>query len=323
MSLNISQSKLKTWRSCRKAYHYKYGLKITKKHKSYPFLRGEIIHDMMEQHYLGKKPWAVFRKHMKANERIIRINPEEYGDMENQIKLLMKGYFAFYKNEKLKPLMVEHEFRVKLMAGVYLTGKIDMVARESKMRWLMEHKCHNIIPSGSTVPYTNIQSSLYKWAYEKEFGKPVEGIMWNYLWGKQQSIPQLLKNGEMSKRSTSLTWAMYKKALIDNDLDPADYQDMKEKLEGNELNFYQRKYLPVDNTMVGNIIEDTKTTAKEIMKYASKDQTRNLGRDCDYCEFKNLCLAQLKGLDHKFILKSEFKERKKDEKQPKKNSKKN
>lgn len=313
MTFEVSQSKIKTWRQCRKAYDYKYIQKLTKKYKPMPFLRGDIVHQMLEAHYQDKDPWKPFKKVIRENEKVLRTHVEEYGDLEGQLKTLMRGYFEFYEDEKLKPLEIEKEFRVPLTKGIYITGKMDLIAKHQNMKWMVEHKCHNIIPSSSVVPYSNMQSSIYVWAYNQENKKPLDGIMWNYLLGKPLSTPELLKNGEMSRRNSNTTWSLYKKALKAAKLDPADYEDMKEKLKGNEDLIYQRTYVPTNQHMMDIVVEDAVTTAKEMEKLGGKDTTRNLGRHCDYCEFKTLCLAQLKGLDDNFILKSDFKKRKKDE----------
>lgn len=313
MSFEFSQSKMKVWRHCRNAYYYKYIMKITKKHKNVFFLRGEIIHDMLEQHYLGNDPWKAFKKQMEANQKILSHHREEYGDLEGLIRTLMTGYFKFYKGEPIKPIKVEHEFRVLMDDKIYVTGKIDLIARETKQKLnlMTEHKCHNKIPNDSIVPFTNLQSSLYLWAVEKELDMKLDGTLWNYLLGKPLSTPMLLKSGEMSRKNINTTWPIYRDALKAANLEPEDYFDMRERLKGNEQQIYQRKIIPADKTMTDNIIQDTLVTAKEMRKYGGKDRTRNLSRDCDGCEFKNLCLAQLKGHDDNFILKSDFKERKK------------
>lgn len=312
MSFDVSQSKVKTWRHCRKAYDYKYTQNLTKKFKSMPFLRGDIVHQMLEAHYLGKNPWKVYDRLIRENEKPLRVYQEEYGDLANNLKTLMTGYFAFYENEKIKPIKVEHEFRVKLIKDIYITGKIDMIAKHQKMKWLGEHKCHNVIPSSSIIPVANIQSPLYLWAYEKETGQTLDGVLWNYLLGKPLPVPQLLKSGEMSRKKTSTTWPIYKAALKEAGLNPKDYLDVKEELAGNEEIIYQRKLLPKNQLIIDNIIEDYKTTALEMQKLGGKDTTRNLGHDCDRCEFKTLCMAQLQGLDDNYILKADFKQRDKD-----------
>ncbi len=311
--MDVSQSKIKTWRQCRMQYHYKYILKLTRKHKPYPFMRGSILHNMLEAHYKGQDAWKPYREACKRYEKLFRIEREEYGDLPKDLKVLMDGYFAFYKKDELTPLEIEKEFRVKLVGNIFLCGKIDMIARAQKLKWMTEHKCHNTIPSGSLVPYTNLQSNSYVWAYEKETGKALDGICWNYLWGKPATKPKLLKNGVMSTRKTTLTWPMFRQALIDAKLEPTDYLKVKQELAGNEANFYQRKFIPIDKKLTENILEDTKATALEIEKLAGKDKTRNIGFHCDKCEYRKPCEAQLRGLDYNYILKADFIERKKKE----------
>jgi hypothetical protein len=312
MSFEVSQSKVKTWRHCKKAYDYKYIQKLTKKFKPMPFLRGDIVHQMLEAHYLKKDPWPIFNKLIKDNEKPLRIYQEEYGDLAGNLKNLMTGYFSRYKKEDLKPIEVEHEFRVKLVGNIYVVGKIDLIARSQGMKWLGEHKCHNNIPTSSITPVANIQSPMYLWSYMKETGKKLDGVLWNYLLGRPLPVPQILKSGEMSRKKTSTTWPIYRAALKEAGLDPKDYLDMKEQLAGNEELIYQRKHIPTNKTIIENVVEDFKHTAQEIQKLGGKDTTRNLSWDCDRCEFKTLCTAQLQGLDYNFILKSDFKKREKD-----------
>lgn len=307
--MEVSQSKIKSWRQCRQAYDYKYIQGLTKKFKPMPFMRGTIIHNMLEAHYLKKDPWKSFKKDIKENDKAIRLNPEEYGDLSGHLKILMEGYFEFYKKDKLKIISVEDEFRTQLVNDIYLVGKRDLVAQEDGLNWMTEHKCHNKIPDGSMIPYANLQSALYVWEYNKNNSKKLDGIMWNYLWGKPPTVPQLLKDGTMSKRSSQLTWPMYKTALKEAKLNPADYVDVKQELTGNESLYYSRKKVPLNKTLINNIVEDAKITALEIQKFAGKDKTRNLGYNCERCEFKNLCMAQLKGLDTNFIIKADFKRR--------------
>lgn len=307
--MEVSQSKIKTWRACRQAYHYKYVEKLTKKFKPMPFMRGEIIHNMLEAHYLGNDPWKFFKKSLKEHEKALRLNPEEYGDLPGNLKILMEAYFEFYKKEKLKVISVEEEFRTKLVGNIYIVGKKDLVAQEKGLNWLMEHKCHNKIPDGSMIPYANLQSAIYVWEHNTNNKTQLDGIMWNYLWGKPPSMPKILKSGEMTRRSSQLTWPMYKNALKQNKLNPNDYLDVKDELAGNESLYFQRKPIPLNKNLIKNIVEDAKVTAQEIQKLAGKDKTRNLGYNCEKCEFKNLCMAQLKGLDTNFIIKSDFKRR--------------
>lgn len=280
-----------------------------------PFLRGDIVHQMIEAHYKKEDPWAVFNKMIEENCDLLRIHAEEYGDLEGLLRTLMTGYFKHYKKEDLKAVSIEGEFKTEIAKGIYLNGKRDMIGISQGMRWMVEHKCHNIIPTSSAVPYHNTQSSIYVWTYNREHEKKVDGVMWNYLLGKPLPRPQLLKNGTLSKKITKTTWAVYKEEIKRHGLKLKDYYDVREQLLGNEEQVYQRQIVPNNEKMMDTIVEDMITSAREMEKLGGKDTSRNIDRHCDYCEFKNLCFAQLKGLDDNFILKSDFKRREKYERE--------
>lgn len=307
MTFEVSQSKLNTWRTCRNLYHYKYVMRLERKSKAMPLMRGTIVHEMLEAHYKGKNPWKPYEVAIKKYSKLFRVEREEYGDLPTDIKSLMLGYFSFYKNEDLKPLKVEYDFRVKLPSTkIFLVGKIDLIATSQGLKWITEHKCRNNIPSGSVIPYANLQASSYTWAYKEETGEKIDGVLWNDLWGKPATKPQMLKNGTMSKRHSSTTWPVYRQALIENNLEPSDYFDVKKQLKGNENQFYQRKFLPIDQRMTKSILDDTVITSLEIERLKGKDRTRNLGYHCDRCEMKDLCMAELKNLDAEFIIKAKY-----------------
>lgn len=319
--LEIHQSALKTWRRCHKAYDYKYIQRLQKRHTPNALIRGTIVHAMIEAKAKGEDPWEVFDKFIEENNKVFK-EEEEYFGIEEMISDIMEGYFAYYRNDDLKPVTIkkdsevryaEHSFLVPLIEeeNIYFGGIIDMIVSDSKDRvWLMDHKTHKTLPKGD-LSYLNIQSNLYAWAMNqlKELPNPV-GMVWNYIRWKQPSKPQLLKNGSLSKSSKiDTTWDIYKKAIREAGLDIKDYEDMKEALEGKEEDFYVRHYLPFNKHVQNAIVEDAKSTALEIKYKAGKLKDRNITRDCSWCEFYPLCQAELKGLDTSTILKFDFKEK--------------
>jgi hypothetical protein len=276
---------------------------------------------MIEAKAKGEDPWEVFDKFIEENNKVFK-EEEEYFGIEEMISDIMEGYFAYYRNDDLKPVTIkkdsevryaEHSFLVPLIEeeNIYFGGIIDMIVSDSKDRvWLMDHKTHKTLPKGD-LSYLNIQSNLYAWAMNqlKELPNPA-GMVWNYIRWKQPSKPQLLKNGSLSKSSKiDTTWDIYKKAIREAGLDIKDYEDMKEALEGKEEDFYVRHYLPFNKHVQNAIVEDAKSTALEIKYKAGKLKDRNITRDCSWCEFYPLCQAELKGLDTSTILKFDFKEK--------------
>ena len=311
--IKISQSMLKTFRKCHKAFDYKYRQNLQRKKKEASLLRGSCVHEMIEAKANGKDPWETFETYIENNKPLFIEQDPEYENLIDMVTNIMEGYFSYYKNDPLKPLpfkgkFAEHEFTVELTKDIILTGVIDMIVEDPKLGiGIMDHKTHKILPTGD-IAYSNIQSALYAWAMTQleEFPNP-QFMVWNYIRWKEPTKPKLLKSGKMSTSLGDTTWRVYRKALIEAGLDPKDYEEVKAQLEGRESEFFVRQYLPINKTIMENIKEDTIETATQIQTTNYKD--RNITRDCNYCEFYSLCQAELKGLDSEMVKKYEYIER--------------
>jgi len=320
--LIIHQSGLKTFRKCHRCWYYKYIEELEKVKKGSALLRGTCCHAMIEAKANGKDPWVPYEEFIKENKQIFIEEEELYGNIEEMICNIMEGYFKYYKNDNLIPIKIgdkfaEHKFSLPIYDGIILEGVIDMIAKDQSDRiWLVDHKTHKNIPSGDTA-YYNMQSALYAFAMKAldEFPNP-DGVCWNYIRWKDQTKPELLKNGTMSKKKIDTTWETYEKALLENGLNPQDYLDVKEALQNKESEFYVRQYLPLNDTILQNVYEDALTTAKQIKEYRDRpkeDFDRNLTRDCSWCEFYPLCQAELRGLDVEFMKKVDYRKKQKGE----------
>ncbi len=317
MTFVVHQSTLKCWRSCRRKYFYRYIMKLEKRKPPAPLLRGRVVHEMIEFMLEGKDPWVPYQEMVKQYSKLFDEEREKYGDMPVEVKLLMEGYFKWYKKDPLKPITpkgskkkAEHKFSVKLTDSILLEGMIDVVVQDSAKRvWLGDHKTHKQLPAGD-VKYSDIQSALYTWVMPQIGFPSPNGVVWNYLRWKAPTIPELLKNGEMSRRKgIDTTWDVYRAALVENKLDPKNYQDMKEELEGKEGDFYVRSYLPVKKQMQETLVEEAQITAREIKRKGGKDTTRTTDKQCSWCEYYEICNAELRGLDTDFMMKKLYKEK--------------
>ena len=313
----VSQSKLRTWRRCHRQYYYQHILKLTRRAPPNPLVRGTIIHSMIENFISGLDPWKAWAEAQKTYGKLFKQEREEYGDIPGDIEALMHAYFRWYEKDPLSYYEVdghyaEHFFQVPLTPGIIMEGTIDSSAYSRDKRfWMVEHKSHKEIPRGD-IKYSDIQSGIYTWVMP-QIGLPKpDGVMWNYIRMKRPTVPEPLKNGEMSRRDIDTTWEVYETALKKAKLNPRDYLDMKSKLAGKEGEFFIRVALPISKVIQENLIEEAVITAREIKRKAGIDKTRNIDRHCTYCSFYMLCQAQLRGLDDKAILKLQFKQEEKD-----------
>lgn len=295
--ITFSQSKIKCWRRCHKQYRYKYDQGLIRRQSPVALARGITLHEMLDAHVLGKDwrtPLETYRQNyhrMFSEERESFSTPEE-------LESIFLRYQAFYKDDGLNyEGRTEIEVQVEYQ-GLVFKGIIDKLPRDNQGRvFVCDHKTHRIIPD-EDARFSDIQTILYYWALRQN-GEQVDGVLWDYIRTKTPTVPEKLKSGGISKRANIDTDVeTYLKAIHDNGLDPADYQDMLEKVKRNV--FFKRIYLPKPNEMlVQSVVNDFFSTANEIIH--SKSEVRNLTKDCKRCSYYQLCTAEVRGLDTKFI----------------------
>jgi hypothetical protein len=319
--LTVSNSRLNTWRNCHKMHYFKYVMKLTPKVKGSALLRGSAIHECLEYYYSGKswlKPYKEFKK--QFNSKLMAEERALAGDLPKMVYDLMKGYIDCYENEDedLNFLKQELEFTVSLEVPHYgdrikIMGFIDFIAEDDKGIIIGETKTHKKFPEYD-VRLFNIQSSIYAWVIKDALklypGKNINRVMWNYIKAKEPSRPRLLKpdkNGKqlLSKaRLDSLPNVVYD-AIKEHGLNPKNYQDLIAAQTYDS--FYRRDILRIDSRVVNSVLEDARDTSRQIYEQPLlKD--RNISKNCSWCDFKNLCQAELCNPDSDldFLIKADY-----------------
>lgn len=80
--------------------------------------------------------------------------------------------------------------------------------------------------------------------------------------------------------------------------------------KGNENNFFFRVEQDVYPEMVDDVFDGFRYTCGDILYQGEKNKTKNLTRDCSWCEYRDICLAELSGGDREYVISEKF-ERKK------------
>jgi hypothetical protein len=138
---------------------------------------------------------------------------------------------------------------------------------------------------------------------------------------KAPMIPEVLKNGELSKRANIDTDVhTYREAIRENGLDEKPYREFLKKLEGKDRTFFERVPLPAPSKhLINEVVEDARQSAimaKKALKTGKAPRSMS-GFNCSGCEFRTLCEAEVRGLDHKFIRKRDYEIRKEHHKEKK------
>jgi len=317
-AVRVSNSSIKTWRKCKREYYYKFILKLEKKRAPAPLYKGKIIHELLEARINGQDWRPLMEKYLKEFDGLLEEEKDLYGDLRKDLPIIMNGYERIYAEEDLQYYekagqRAEFHFSIPLdgkplpETELVFQGKIDTIAKDSKERtWLMEHKTFKNLPD-ENFRFANQQAILYTWVMPQIGFPEATGVIWDYIRTKIPTEPQVLKSGKLSKaKKIDTTYDVYLQAILDNNEDPEEYQDILQQLKGNEINFYRRIHMPVRKAMVQPVVEDLIETAKEIKALHDVAKARSLDRHCTYCSFRSLCQAELQGLDTEFIMKAEY-----------------
>jgi len=333
MALALSYSGATTWRTCQQRYWYRYEESIKPKVGSTPPLKlGNWIHTYLERYYKGlQRKYDPARVHAYALEYTER----DYGDeIEALIEVaLMVGeedlakefqglaalgldicsrYFEVVGKsdaERYEIMLVEQRLNTAANDDLRVVGVVDLVVRdlERGVTQMWDHKSTGRIPSrGSHM--LDMQEVLYAAMLHEQRGIQVDELLWNYLNTTPLVEPSINKDGSVSKRKDiDTTPEMYLAAIERQDRDPEDYEEVLTALRrrdvgGNRFQRHQVTLLPeAESVVIGDLIR----TSEEIRLAKNNPSfvpVRNLGFNCNYCDFNHLCEAAVTGGDIEEII---------------------
>lgn len=310
--LTVSVSRIQQYRKCHQAHYYKYVLKLTRKLKGSALQRGSALHECLEYYYQGKswkKSWLQFKEEFFKTHFPEEI--AELGDIPQLVYNLMENYVECYEDEELEYIETELEFNVPLVKeeNINIIGFIDFLARDSRGILIGETKTHKNFPDYD-VRLFNTQSALYAWVIKDQLklfpNERVDRILWNYIRAKDPSTPRILKDGNISRAKLDSTPFTVKKFLKENGLKDKDYQELIDAQSFD--NYFRRDIVSINKNVVATILEDTRETAKQIL-HNPLVKDKNINKmNCNYCDYKNLCQAQLcdPDADIDFMIKADF-----------------
>jgi hypothetical protein len=318
--MKVSVSKLKTWKSCQQKYNYKYIKGLKPKTKSRPLTLGSLVHKCLEAHD-SNEDWVQVIKDYNTNEfsKLFLEEKAELGDIPHDCLRICRAYFNHYSevDKAFTTLYCEVGFMIRIPGtNIVVEGIIDKVARNTRTNqvWGIEHKTAKRDIPTETFRTTDIQTTVYEWALAvmaSELGfeaKEVGGMMFDYLRTKPMTMPKLLKAGSMSKAKIDCDKWTYLEALKKEGLDAAEYEDFIATLDTN--NMFSRIPLAKSKAMVKLIMNDFVTGVNQMAEYG-EDPTRNLSWTCDRprCEFRDLCMAEVQGLEVSSLIEQQFEKR--------------
>jgi len=281
-------TELSQFRKCRTAWSYKYQEQL--QHKTavnYNSLLGTNVHYALAGYYARDfNPIVQFKRKCEESP-----SSPEVDEMNILGTIMLEGYLECYKDEKLEVVSVEVPYTA-MMGNYDLIGTLDLVVKIDGLIYGVDHKTCKTFTNPEDVSNDD-QMSAYIYLLSKYFGyENVGGMIYNQLLKKIPASPQLLKNGSLSKdKSIVTTRQKYYDAIIENGLNPDDYEDILYKIECT-YKFYDR--------MVTTRTEhELKTWEQNTIAQMSDMSTPlvypNVSKDhiggCARCSFYTLCRA--------------------------------
>ena len=313
--ITVSQSKAKTWLTCKFKYHLKHVERLQRKKIRRPLQFGRIMHDLIEVDLDGGDPLEKLEEIEAKDAKLFDEEIEEYGNIIDDIQVIFEAYRDYWRKDPLKPIPVEgknseHAFEIEILDGVFFNGRIDYLCKTNKLNWLGEHKTFGSLPNDDHR-WRDLQSCVYFRAVEMMgwIGKKhLDGVCWNYINSKAPNEPKILKNGEMSAANTVTLPAVVRRVAKREGLS-LDDENVAIQLERSEErchDYFKRIYTPINEDVVKFTWNGFVDTARDIAENHGKVDSMTTGRHCDWCEFDPVCRARIMNQDIDFVKEHQF-----------------
>lgn len=311
---NLSYSQIQEWLHCRYRHNLTYREGWRSKSDAIPLHLGSFIHEALAAIILRNDPdYAVAGAVSDILDGLdspimadlMQATAEQALDIAKRTDEWMgisAGHWetVYYADEPL----VEYKMDCPIPGFDAYVGIADWVAthKDTGKTWLIDWKSRGRINDPRTEEL-NLQLMSYLWMLTREYGIDVDGSAIVQILTKLPAQPKLNKNGSMSRTNISTDWTTYKAALEEHGLDPADYLDMENKLD---MQFFDFVELYFSEQEIQHAWQDIILEAAGEIAYSGNRYRSMSPWNCRNCQFKQPCLADLRGHDAQGILEMHY-----------------
>lgn len=200
---------------------------------------------------------------------------------------------------------------------MWLVGRFDMIVQDfDGWVWILDHKSSKD-KLQREILILDDQMTMYLWALREIFrlwNSPltykIAGCYYNVLRKKLPRIPQVLKTGKSLTKAKDIdtTYEVYLQAIIDNDFDPEDYQDILTYLQSQPNTFFERAKVRRNAYEIAHAGSLLLSEAIDMLN--APFIYPHFTWDCRWkCDYKDLCLAMNRNDDVSWMRESLFQKR--------------
>ncbi len=309
--MNISYSRFSTYLRCPYAHFLRYVEKITSTAPARPLHFGSDFHKLLEvrkDKSKVKEEW----KHMRDEfyEMPASWQSELGENYPEDLKVIFNDYMTQWKGTPM-PTATEQSFNLPIGSEngetIAFVGVIDEMYVVDKTIEIGEHKTFNAMPNMNTL-VMNSQKSLYCKATEMIWGKLPTKVRWDYIKSTPAKYPVWLEKSKRfstaaSKDITPRSWA---RACKEKGIEDPEILKQGEAYKDNVSNFFFRVEQDVFPEMVEDVFNGFLYTCRDIINRGRENKTKNLTRDCSWCEYRDICHAEMSGGDREYVIAEKF-----------------
>lgn len=293
--------------------------RLEKKKPERPLYFGTDFHKLLE---LRNNPKALKRAKKTIQESFYAMPPSWQGDLGDTYVEDLFQIFADYQElyqDQRQPQKTEEDFHISVGdckgEPIVFVGKIDelyLLKHHGEKRIIVgEHKTFSTKPS-MDILVMNPQKCLYAKAVQFLYGMLPSKVKWDYIKSTPAKEPVWLEKSKRfsSASSTSITPMSWRRACGSRGIDDPKILQEGDKFLPNIPGYFFQAELDIDPEMVDSVWDSYLYTAKQIIKQGHKNTAQNLGKNCAWCSYHDICYAMLTGGDTNYIIAKDYQERK-------------
>lgn len=294
----FSTSQISCFRECRQKWDYKYRQGLATKAPQRPLYLGSTIHRLLEARAQGEQwRYVLYNEVQPEYDNMSGTYQSQLGEDFIQVcEHILEQYDEQYSNDSdlYEILGIELPLNYKLKGRKFFIGYADMLIKEKSTGRILivEHKTFKTTKMSMDQTWINQQTALYAKVIKETMGISVDGVLWDMIKTESPEQPKILKDGSFGRQYSKVTLKSFEWAGIPVERIP---ESVLNEVKGNVLNFLDRYITPINYDAVEVIWNEYLQSVDEIsrVKYTPK----TLGKNCDWCEFKELCQLSITGGD--------------------------
>ena len=154
----------------------------------------------------------------------------------------------------------------------------------------------------------NVQKNLYAKAVQILWGILPRTVIWDYIHSKPANSPIWLEKSKRfsSAKSNLITPYSWLRSCEEHGITDDSILSKAEEFRGNIPAFFFRVEQDYDPRMVEDTWQGFRFQAGLIARYGHRNTTKNMTRNCSYCQYRDICYTQLTGGNVEYLIEKSY-----------------